>query len=344
MANRQFLINYHTSGAENMPLSGDVKLGEIIVRHNDQKPELLLLKDNGSFAKFIDSVAINTLIDSAKTNLEGQIDAVVSNLEQNYATSANTVAAIESVDAKFANYATSADTAAAIKVVQDGVDSVAQDLETAVSSLTETINNKVSAAFIYKGTKNNFSELPLTGNVKGDVWNVVNANGNIPAGTNYAWDGSAWDALAGTVDLTIFATSAATVAAIKVVQDGVDAVDKKLVEGYATSADTASAIKAVDNKFANYATSADTAAAIKSVDNKFANYATSADTAAAIKVVQDGVDAIDLRVDKLEALSATTSSAVQSIEISGITGVSATKVGTKYTIDFTNMVIDGGSF
>ena len=55
MANRQFLINYHTSGAENMPLSGDVKLGEIIVRHNDQKPELLLLKDNGSFAKFIDS-------------------------------------------------------------------------------------------------------------------------------------------------------------------------------------------------------------------------------------------------------------------------------------------------
>jgi 3-dehydroquinate dehydratase len=65
---------------------------------------------------------------------------------------------------------------------------------------------------------------------------------------------------------------------------------------------------------------------------------------AAIKVVQDGVDAIDLRVDKLEALSATTSSAVQTIEISGITGVSATKVGTKYTIDFTNMVIDGGSF
>ena len=264
MANRQFLINYHTSGAENMPLSGDVKLGEIIVRHNDQKPELLLLKDNGSFAKFIDSVAINTLIDSAKTNLEGQIDAVVSNLEQNYATSANTVAAIESVDAKFANYATSAATVAAIESVDDKF-------------------------------------------------------------ANYA-------------------NSAATVAAIKVVQDGVDAVDKKLVEGYATSASTVAAIKTVDNKFANYATSAATVAAIESVDAKFANYATSADTAAAIKVVQDGVDAIDLRVDKLEALSATTSSAVQSIEISGITGVSAIKVGTKYTIDFTNMVIDGGSF
>ena len=29
------------------------------------------------------------------------------------------------------------------------------------------------------------------------VYNVVNANGDIPAGTNYAWNGTSWDALGG---------------------------------------------------------------------------------------------------------------------------------------------------
>ena len=344
MANRQFLINYHTSGMDTMPLSGDVKLGEIIVRHNSQKPELLILKDNGEFSKFIDSVEVSRLITSAQTALQGGIDSLTSNLEKNYATSAATVAAINAVDGKFANYATSADTVAAIKAVQDDVDDVESKLDNAISSLTKTINDKVSSAYIYQGSKQNYSELPIEGNVIGHVWNVENANGNTPAGTNYAWDGEKWDALAGIVDLTIYATSADTVAAIKAVQDDVDDVAKDLSDNYATSAATVAAIKVVDDKFASYATSADTVAAINAVDGKFANYATSADTVAAIKVVQDDVDDVESRLVVLEGLSGATNSAVQTISISGFTGVNATKTGTKYTIDYTNAIFDCGEF
>lgn len=68
------------------------------------------------------------------------------------------------------------------------------DLNTAVSKLTTVYN--------YKGSVATYAALPASGNVTGDVWNVEAAQGNYPAGTNYAWTGSAWDALGGSVDLS----------------------------------------------------------------------------------------------------------------------------------------------
>lgn len=61
--------------------------------------------------------------------------------------------------------------------------------------------------YTYKGSKATYEELPSTGNVTGDVWNVVAAHGNIPAGTNYAWDGNQWDSLGGSVDLSTYITN-----------------------------------------------------------------------------------------------------------------------------------------
>jgi len=69
------------------------------------------------------------------------------------------------------------------------------------------INNKLSSVYIYKGTVQNYASLPNSGKVTGYVYNVVDANGNIPAGTNYAWNGDAWDALGGSVDLSGYATT-----------------------------------------------------------------------------------------------------------------------------------------
>lgn len=69
----------------------------------------------------------------------------------------------------------------------------------------------ISGVYKYKGTKTNYSNLPTSGNVTGDVWNVTNANGNIPAGTNYAWNGSAWDALGGSVDLSGYVPTSRTI-------------------------------------------------------------------------------------------------------------------------------------
>lgn len=69
-----------------------------------------------------------------------------------------------------------------------------------------SIEAKLSAIFTYKGSKNTYEELPTEGNQVGDVWNVVQAYGDNPAGTNYVWDGSTWDALGGALNLENYYT------------------------------------------------------------------------------------------------------------------------------------------
>lgn len=68
------------------------------------------------------------------------------------------------------------------------------------------INSMVSSVLHYKGTKTTYSDLPTTGNVIGDVWNIEHddtAHG-VRAGDNVAWNGTTWDVLAGTVDLSVY--------------------------------------------------------------------------------------------------------------------------------------------
>ena len=65
------------------------------------------------------------------------------------------------------------------------------------------ITGKLTAIFTYKGTKATWTELEAVESPQaGDVWNLEEAHENVPAGTNWVWNGSAWDALAGTVDLS----------------------------------------------------------------------------------------------------------------------------------------------
>ena len=74
------------------------------------------------------------------------------------------------------------------------------------------ITNAITAAYKYQGSVNNYSDLPDSGKTIGYVYNVVQAVGTpgtanyTPAGTNYAWNGTTWDALGGTVDLSTYAT------------------------------------------------------------------------------------------------------------------------------------------
>ena len=80
---------------------------------------------------------------------------------------------------------------------------VASDVKSYVAS---QINAAQVSALKYKGSCT-YAELPESP-AQGDVWNVTDKHGNVPAGTNYAWDGKAWDALAGAVDLSPYLTSA----------------------------------------------------------------------------------------------------------------------------------------
>lgn len=58
------------------------------------------------------------------------------------------------------------------------------------------IDNKISAAMNYKGTKATVSALPSSGNTTGDVWHVTETGGE------YAWNGTSWEELGSTIDLS----------------------------------------------------------------------------------------------------------------------------------------------
>ena len=64
--------------------------------------------------------------------------------------------------------------------------------------------NSVNSIYHYKGSVNDYAGLPINSAEIGDVYNVVNADTarGIKAGDNLAWNGTAWDNLSGTVDLS----------------------------------------------------------------------------------------------------------------------------------------------
>ncbi len=114
-------------------------------------------------------------------------------------------------------YTTKEDGAPTVRAVYSELETVRKDIAAKQSPATSLagygitdaytkteINSMVSSVLHYKGTKTNYSDLPTTGNVIGDVWNIETANAmhNVRAGDNVAWNGTAWDVLAGTIDLS----------------------------------------------------------------------------------------------------------------------------------------------
>lgn len=66
------------------------------------------------------------------------------------------------------------------------------------------VSSDLTKVMEYQGSVTNFSDLPNNAS-KGDVYNVVSANGDYPPGTNYAWSGTSWDPLGGSIDLSKYA-------------------------------------------------------------------------------------------------------------------------------------------
>lgn len=66
------------------------------------------------------------------------------------------------------------------------------------SEVQSAIDAAIGSVYVYKGSCT-YANLPSSGQKKGDTWNVTDAHGGYPAGTNYAWDGTNWDPLGGDV-------------------------------------------------------------------------------------------------------------------------------------------------
>lgn len=100
------------------------------------------------------------------------------------------------------------------------------------------VKSKLVNIYTYKGSKEKYSELP-TDAVAGDVWNVAEAVDNIPSGTNWAWTGTRWDALGGSIDLSGYYNKSEVDAAIKVETDRATAKESELSQGIMSAGSSA---------------------------------------------------------------------------------------------------------
>ena len=71
------------------------------------------------------------------------------------------------------------------------------------------IDSKLTSVYKYCGSVATYNNLPTSDLTTGDVYNIEQADSthNINAGDNVAWDGTKWEKLAGTIDLTAYWTS-----------------------------------------------------------------------------------------------------------------------------------------
>jgi polyhydroxyalkanoate synthesis regulator phasin len=175
------------------------------------------------------------------------------------------------------------DAGADIQSVSDRVHILSGTVSAMSGELKTYIDNELSTVYTYKDSVADIAALQAIANPEvGDVYNVVAANGEpgdddyTPAGTNYAWNGSEWDALGGVVDLSNYTTTATTDALATIVTNlesardtassridslsgVVSAFSSSVVTNYATSANTEAAIKAAKDEAVTSAYTASTA-------------------------------------------------------------------------------------
>lgn len=95
----------------------------------------------------------------------------------------------------------------------------------------EEVNQKLSSVLNYKGSVDNYSDLPAVA-VKGDVYNVKNADTvhGVKAGDNVAYDGTSWDVLAGTIEMSGYLTKTEAETTYVAKEEGKTLISAELIE------------------------------------------------------------------------------------------------------------------
>ena len=310
----------------------------------------------------VDNYVLKTTLNSTVETINGNIsDAQKAATD---ASSAYTDAQI-AVAKKYTNDEI-ASAEARVKQVTDGLDSKVNTLSGNVhttianvqTALTKTINDKVAVAYRYAGSCTYAELTGKTAEFVGEVWNVTDANGDFPAGTNYAWDGNKWDALGGSIDLSPYAktedvnkkieTINQTNADLQSAIDNVSAATKTLVgevsaATFATYATKTALQTAQDNITTAYTKAIGTA---KAEAIGTASGYTDAQVLAAKNALGQTIQAVDGRVTDLSGVTktvkATADSAVQTASVD--CGASVKKEGTELKFSFAELIIDCGDF
>lgn len=87
----------------------------------------------------------------------------------------------------------------------------------ASSIASSMIDTRLTNVYTYRGSIDNYLSLPVSDQKVGDIYNIENADAThgIKAGDNVAWNGTTWDVLAGTVDLSGYADKAYKTVSVK---------------------------------------------------------------------------------------------------------------------------------
>lgn len=126
--------------------------------------------------------------------------------------------------------------------IYDGSSDVSITIPNLLSQLTNDTNfatisyvdSKVSSVYKFKGSVENYSDLPTSGNEVGDVWDIINADptNNIKAGDNVVWTGTTWDNLGGMVDLTNYYTKDIIDNKLTTINQSITNIDNNLSTNY----------------------------------------------------------------------------------------------------------------
>ena len=159
---------------------------------------------SGEYSDLLNKPTIDQIYNGSSANAQSGV--AISGLIANYSTTNSFSNVAFSGD--FADL-TNVPAAATVDQVYNGSSTNAQS-GTAVAGLianymtstevSDAISNAISTVYKYKGSVATYANLPSSGQQVGDVYNVEED------GHNYAWTGTEWDRLAGTVDLSNYVT------------------------------------------------------------------------------------------------------------------------------------------
>lgn len=139
--------------------------------------------------------------------------------------------------------------------IYDGSSDVSITIPSLLSQLTNDTNfatisyvdSKVSSVYKFKGSVENYSDLPTSGNEVGDVWDIINADptNNIKAGDNVVWTGTYWDNLGGITDLSNYYNKSEIDNKLTTINQSISNINNNLISNYYTKTN-------IDNKLNEY--------------------------------------------------------------------------------------------
>ena len=150
----------------------------------------------------------NLMLDTDKTKLDGIDTGAQVNIIEGVSISGGAAANIDANKNAVLNLTSYENAITSVSISGGAVQNIDSNKNVILDLSEYAKKTDVATALNYKGTVESFGALPTANLKTGDVYNITNAGGTdasgvvIRAGDNVAYNGSGWDVLAGTVDLT----------------------------------------------------------------------------------------------------------------------------------------------